>query len=115
MVVKEEYIPTQGDIVQLNYDSNLIGNEQRGRRPGLVISEQKLNDFTSLCMICPITNNKKCFPFQVELSHNQKTKGIIMCEQLKSINFRERKIKFLEKIKPKELEEVLEIMQGIFF
>ena len=113
--INGDNIPEQGDILFLDYEKNAIGNEQKGRRPVLVVSDVKLNAYTNLVMVCPITSKGKHYPFQTELSKKQKTIGRVMPEQIKACNFRERKYKYIEKIKKKELAEVLEIIKWIFF
>lgn len=55
-----EYKPMQGDIIFLNFDTQ-VGNEQRGRRPALVMSNNTFNSFTSIAVVCPITNTRRYF------------------------------------------------------
>ena len=47
----------QGDIVYLDFDPQ-AGHEQRGRRPALVVSNNTFNRFSSLTMVCPITQTE---------------------------------------------------------
>ena len=42
-MVKKEYIPERGDIVWLNFNPQ-TGHEQKGKRPGLVISNETFNE-----------------------------------------------------------------------
>ena len=86
-MVKEKYIPEQGDIIFLDYESNTTGHEQKGRRPALVVSDYELNQFTKMAFVCPITNSGKEYPFRVSLSKKHKTTGLIMCEQMKACDF----------------------------
>ena len=109
-MVKTLYIPKQGDIILVNFNPQ-IGHEQKGLRPGLVVSNNIFNDFTKMIMVCPITNTKKAFPLHVNLE-KQKTTGTVMCEQVKSIDFITRKIKFIEKVNSETLDEVIDIIQG---
>ena len=49
------YIPNQGDIIVLDFDPQ-AGFEQKGRRPALVVSNNKYNKHCKMAMVCPITN-----------------------------------------------------------
>ena len=56
-----KYIPKQGDIIFLDFDPT-IGHEQKGFRPGVVVSNNVFNKYTKMAIICPITTNTKDFP-----------------------------------------------------
>ena len=106
-----KYIPEQGDIVVLNFNPQ-SGFEQKGRRPAIIISNKTFNKYLGLAFACPITNTKRDFPFHVKVNSKNIT-GYIMTEQLKSIDFNSRKIKFIEKAKSSDLNEVLSIIDSI--
>ncbi len=106
-----KYIPDIGDIVVLTFDPQ-SGHEQKGRRPALIVSNKIFNKYLGLAFACPITNTKRDFPFHVEVDSENLT-GFIMVEQLKSIDYNSRKIKFIEKAKKETLEEVLSIIESI--
>jgi mRNA interferase MazF len=105
------YIPEQGDIVILTFDPQ-SGHEQKGRRPAIIISNKVFNQHLGLAYACPITNTKRDFPFHVRVDSEQLT-GFIMVEQMKSIDYHTRKIKFIEKAKQETLDEVLGIVGSI--
>lgn len=107
----ERYIPQIGDIVILSFDPQ-SGHEQKGRRPALIVSNKVFNRHLGLSYACPITNTKRDFPFHVKLD-SKKLTGYIMVEQLKSIDYNSRNIKFVEKVKKETLEEVLAIVESI--
>lgn len=106
-----EYIPKQGDIVALTFDPQ-SGHEQKGRRPALIVSNQTFNQHLGLAFAVPITNTKRSLPFHIPVQSNNLT-GYIMCEQLKSIDYKSRKAKFIEEAKAEVLEEVLGIIESI--
>ena len=106
-----KYIPDMGDIVALSFDPQ-NGHEQKGRRPALIVSNKVFNQYLGLAFACPITNTKRDFPFHVKVESNNIT-GFIMVEQLKSIDYNSRKIKFIEKADEKTLNEVLSIVESI--
>ncbi len=106
-----KYIPEAGDIVALTFDPQ-SGHEQKGRRPALIVSNKTFNKHLGLAFACPITNSKRGFPFHLKVDSKQLT-GYIMTEQLKSIDYKARKIKFIEKATKETLEEVLAIIGSI--
>jgi mRNA interferase MazF len=103
------YIPKKGDLIILTFDPQ-SGHEQKGRRPALVVSNTLFNQHTGLAIVCPITNTKRDFPFHVKISNSKTLTGYVMVEQVKSINYKSRKIKLIESASDELLAEVLSIL-----
>ena len=108
------YVPAQGDLVSLDFDPQ-SGHEQKGRRPALIISKDVFNKGTGLAICCPITNTDRGVPFHVPITGRSSLTGFIMCEQVKSLDFRARNVKFIERIKQAILEDVLAIIDATLF
>lgn len=106
-----KYIPEQGDIVILTFDPQ-SGHEQKGRRPALIISNKAFNQHLGLAFAIPITNTKRDFPFHIKIN-SENISGFIMTEQLKSIDYNTRKVKFIEKVDKDILSKVLGIVDSI--
>jgi len=106
-----KYIPEQGDIVTLNFDPQ-SGHEQKGRRPAVIISNKVFNQHLGLAFACPVTNTKRDFPFHIEIGSKNIT-GFIMGEQMKSIDYNSRNIKFIEKASQKTMNQILGIIDSI--
>ena len=102
-----DYRPSQGDIVMMNF-SPQAGHEQAGRRPALVISNQSFHRYTGLAIFCPIANQLKDYPLHVRLDNRTKTTGEILCEHVKSLDFRARNAVFIEPLPDDLLSEVLD-------
>ena len=100
------YVPSKGDLIWLDF-SPQAGHEQKGKRPALVISSKEYNKKTHLALCCPITSNQKGYPFEVILSE-QKIKGVILTDHLKNLDWKVRKARFIEKVKPKIILECIE-------
>lgn len=81
--------PARGDVVWLEFNPR-AGSEQAGDRPALVVSPQSYNRKVGLALVCPITSRVKGYPFEVELPPGLETKGAILCDQLKSLDWRAR-------------------------
>ncbi len=101
----------QGMIIALNLDPQK-GHEQAGYRPCLVISNEVYNNYTSLAIVCPITNTNRDIPIHVKLDDRTKTTGVIMCEQMKALDINSRGFKELEQLPKDILNEVLDICFG---
>jgi len=106
------YRAKQGDIIWLNFNPQ-AGNEQSGRRPALIISNDETNEFLRVgAMVCPITNNDKGIPIQVPLDSRTKTQGVIMCDQTKILNIKARNAEFIETAPEDIIWEVADIIKG---
>ncbi len=92
-----KYTPKKGDIVWLNFNPQK-GHEQAGKRPAIVISSTSYNKLTGLMLCCPITSKKKGYPFEVELK-NLPIDGVILADQIKSLDFKARDVNYACEIK----------------
>jgi mRNA interferase MazF len=109
-----DYLPRKGELITLTFDPQ-SGHEQRGRRPALVVSNDLFNRHTGLCIVCPITNTHRDYPFHVAIPAGEGVTGFIMVEQVKSIDFRSRKARRLRKAPPEMLDEVLSILDACIY
>lgn len=105
------YIPNQGDIIYLDFDPQ-AGHEQKGRRSGLVVSNNTYNKFTKMAMVCPITNTNRGIPLHIELDERTKTTGVIMCEQVKALDIIKRNASFVEQVPDDIILEAIDIVIG---
>jgi mRNA interferase MazF len=113
-MVTTKYIPQKGDLVVVTFNPQ-SGHEQKGRRPALVVSNNLFNKHTGFSLVCPITNTDRKYPFHVAISQSTKLAGFIMVDQIKSIDYVTRKIRFVEKASSKVLNEVLSILDAIVY
>ncbi|MDD5372672.1 MAG: type II toxin-antitoxin system PemK/MazF family toxin [Sulfurimonas sp.] len=109
----KEYIPKKGDLVILTFDPS-AGHEQQGRRPALIISNEVFNKHVGLAIACPITNTDRNFPFHVKVESDNLT-GFIMTEQVKSIDYNVRKVKFVERVSDEVMVKVLGMLESVVF
>ena len=99
------YVPDSGDIVWLNFTPQ-AGHEQRGKRPALVISPKIYNEKTSLFICVPITSKIKGYPFEVAIPQDLEVKGVILSDQIKSLDYKVREATFICKLPQHTLQEV---------
>ena len=84
------YVPRRGDIVWLSFDPQ-AGHKQAGRRPAFVLSPESYNRKTGLFLACPITSKVKGYPFEVALPDGLEVSGVILTDQIKSLDWKVRK------------------------
>ena len=107
----KSYIPDAGDIVWLEFDPQ-AGREQAGHRPALVLSPASYNDKVSLAVCCPLSTKAKGYPFEVAVEIG-KTKSVVLSDQVKSLDWREREAKFKSKVSPSQLKQVRENIKAL--
>lgn len=91
------------------------GHERRGRRPALVVSNDLFNKATGLCIACPVTSTRRDYPFHVAIPDGQKVTGVVMVEQVKSLDFRAREVKRIGSAPESVLQEVLSILDACVY
>jgi|SRR5882757_4590463 len=101
-----KYTPERGDIVWLNFTPQ-SGHEQVGRRPAVVISPAAYNKKVGLALFCPITSHVKDYPFEVALPKNLKIGGVILADQIKSLDWKAREVKFVVRLPGDSIDEIL--------
>ncbi len=108
------YVPRQGEFVALMFDPQ-SGHEQRGRRPALIVSKDLFNKATGLCIACPITNTRRDHPFHVTIPDGQGVTGVVMVEQVKSLDFRARNVTRIGTAPEVVVQEVLAILDACIY
>lgn len=105
-MVAASYVPDCGDVIWLNFDPQ-AGHEQAGHRPALVLSPAAYNGRTGLCLVVPITNQGKGYPFELTLPTACQTTGVALCDQVRSLDWKVRKAALREKAGQDFAREVL--------
>ena len=104
--------PERGDIIWIDFDAQQ-GHEQSGTRPALVISNSKYNQLTKMLIACPITSQIKGYSFEIPLTSDLKTFGVVLANQVKTLNWQARGLRFVEHVSNELLEEVLDTLNAI--
>jgi len=84
------WVPDRGDLVWLQFDPQ-VGHEQAGQRPALVVSPASYNGRTGLALMCPVTGQIKGYPFEVALPTGGAIGGVVLSDQVKSLDWRARR------------------------
>jgi len=90
-----QYFPAQGDIIIIDFDSQ-VGFEQLGRRPALVVSNGIYNRHCKMAIVCPITNTDKGHAFHIPLDNSTRTTGVVLCDQARALDINARNAVFME-------------------
>ncbi len=105
--------PKRGDVVWLEFDPQ-SGHEQAGRRPAVAISHEAYNKKAGLAVFCPISTREKGYPFEVKIPQDLKISGVILSDQVKSLDWSARKSKFICHLPKPAFDEVLSKLSVIF-
>lgn len=108
----DAYVPRRGDAVWLDFDPQ-SGHEQKGRRPALVLSPEGYNRKTGLAVLCPITSQVKGYPFEVELPRGLSVKGVVLADQVKSLDWRARKAALIKKLPATIVNRASELLAAL--
>ncbi len=106
------YVPKRGDVIWINF-SPQAGHEQAGRRPAIVLSPQSYNGKVGLCLLCPITNQVKGYPFEVLVSAGLGVTGAVLSDQAKSLDWRVRNAEFISNLPEAVIIEVLKKLKSL--
>ncbi|MCK4505893.1 MAG: endoribonuclease MazF [Candidatus Aegiribacteria sp.] len=98
--------PGTGDLIWISFDPQK-GSEQSGRRPALVLSPHEYNNRVGLALMCPITNRIKGYPFEVCLPSGIEITGVVLADQVKSLDWRARNAAIVGRASKSVIEEVL--------
>lgn len=107
----KNYIPERGDLVWTNFDP-AAGHEQTGKRPAFVLSPASFNKKVMLAMVAPVTTRVRGHGFEVVLK-GKKIEGVVLCQQVKMIDFAERGVQFAEKAPEAVTSDVLAKVRAI--
>ena len=99
-----KYVPKRGDIVWMNFNP-AKGHEQAGTRPALVVSSEYFNRATGLAYVVPVTSKKKGYEVEVPIQ-SEKIQGVALTSALRSIDWRVRKVTFVDRCEDKALRSV---------
>jgi mRNA interferase MazF len=106
------YIPKRGDVIRINFNPQ-AGHEQAGRRPALVLSPASYNGKVGLVILCPITNQVKGYPFEVAIPVGLPISGVVLADQVKSLDWRVRNAEFICPLPTVNVKQVLDKLRTL--
>ena len=105
-------IPKQGDVIWINLNPQ-SGHEQAGNRPALVLSPVEYNKKVGLALLCPITTQIKGYPFEVLIPAGLIVSGVVLSDQIKSLDWRACNSQFICSLPKETTSEVLKKLYTI--
>ena len=101
--------PERGELIWLTFTPQ-SGREQAGRRPALVVSPSAYNTKAGLALVCPITSKAKGYPFEVALPNEGPVQGVVLADQLRSLDWRSHLAEVMGPAPIAVLERVLQLL-----
>ena len=112
MVMADNFIPHIGDVIWIDMQPQ-AGHEQSGRRPAIVLSPKAYNGKVGLALLCPVTNQVKGYPFEVMIPSGLKVKGVVLSDQVKSLDWKIRNADFCDKLPEAVVLEILKKLETL--
>jgi len=102
----------QGSIIKIDFNP-IVGSEQGGYRPAVVVSNNFVISKTNIISICPITSKQGKTALNVLLDERTKTQGAVLCAHSKTVDLNKRSYKRVEEMPQDKLDEVINTMVSI--
>jgi mRNA interferase MazF len=94
-VSKRTYHPQRGDLIEMNFQP-AAGREIDKRRPAIVLSPLAYNRRAGICLAVPISTDLTPGPLWIPVPSGLLPRpSLILCDYLKSFDYRERAATFL--------------------
>jgi mRNA interferase MazF len=106
-VSKRTYYPDRGDLVEMNFQP-AAGREIDKRRPAIVVSPLAYNRKSGVCLAVPVSSDLTPGPFWIKMPEGYLPRpSLILCDYLKSFDYRERAASFLHHLPDELVEEIV--------
>jgi mRNA interferase MazF len=105
-MVSRIWAPDRGELIWVNLIQQ-SGREQTGHRPAFVISPALYNRKSGLALMCPVTSKMKGYPFEVLIPNRFPIDGVILADQVRSLDWSARNAEFICKLPDEISHEVL--------
>ncbi len=106
MSARKPYCPDRGDYIWIDFEPQ-SGREITKYRPAIVLSPYGQNKYYGMAIVCPLTSTCNGYPSEVDVIIDGRT-SYVKPEQIRSLDWRTRRAKFIQKAPEDVLEEVLE-------
>ena len=104
---KRTYHPDRGDVVEMNFQP-ASGREIDKRRPAIVISTLEYNRKSGLCIVVPTSTDLSPGPQWLPMPAGLLPRpSMILCDYVKSFDYRERAITFLGRISDQLVQDIV--------
>lgn len=107
------HLPNVGDIIWVEFDP-IMGTEQAGRRPALVLTPRSYHEKSRRSVVCPITSNARPWAWNVHLPIGLQTKGAVLIDQVRAIDRERRMFGLIERAPDEVIGQVLGKLASLF-
>ncbi|MEM6435592.1 MAG: type II toxin-antitoxin system PemK/MazF family toxin [Cyanobacteria bacterium P01_D01_bin.115] len=104
--------PERGDVIQLQFDPQADGEAGKSG-PALVISPLVYNRISKLLVVCPIASRQQGWPFEVLLPDSMETYGVVLVDQIRTVDCIARQAQFIEPASPELVLEVISRLETL--
>lgn len=87
--------PARGDLINFEFNQS-AGHEQAHYRPALVLSPLEYNQKVGLALVCAVTSKIKGYPFEVSLPAGLKITGVVLSDQVRTIDWKARHVQVID-------------------
>jgi mRNA interferase MazF len=94
-----------GDIAWVEFYP-VLGTEQGGRRPALILTSRRYHEASGRAVVCPITSNTGPWSFNVPLPAGIKTKGVVQVDQIRTVDRTARVFRKIDAVPDVFVDEV---------
>ena len=106
------YTPDKGDFVWVDF-SPQAGRETRDRHAALVLTPAAYGVATGLALVVPLTTKAKGGTFEIPVRGARKAKGVILANELRTIDYEARNVQKFDDCPLDVLRQVLAIAEAI--
>ena len=85
----------QGDIIWVSLNP-VAGHEQGNFRPAIIVDRDEVPLPSNLHIVIPVTSKSKGYPLEIPLPPGMKTTGYALPFQLRTLDVKSRKARFIE-------------------
>ena len=113
MVNNTKYTPMQGEIVKVGIGRGK-GHEPMGYRPFICLSNEMVSRFANIAIFAPISSTERKYPLYIPLEQGIETNGVVMLDQLVTIDYDARCATYIETVSEGFLKQLLETVVLVF-
>jgi mRNA interferase MazF len=106
-------VPRQGDIIKVNLNPRK-GHEQQGFRPVIVLSNTIIAQYSNVVIAAPVSTTRRRLPLYYDLPDSLITKGVVLLDQLVTLDYNARSFQYIETVPPELLVQLLDTIRRVF-
>ncbi len=111
MSARKPFCPERGDYIWIDFEPQ-SGREITKYRPAIVLSPHGQNMFYGMAIVCPLTSTCKGHPSETAVTIDGRI-SYVRPEQIRSLDWRTRRAKYIGKASDEVMEEVTETIAAL--